>query len=186
MSGHAPDSVYAEWTADERAASDRMEGDFNATRRAILASADLMRRSDPVKQPKDTGPLYISGPTVRGHSDDMLQRAAKRMRRQLEDIAEGDHTLPAKGPRGVKARVRFLNVVLRDIEREQEFRAALAYSWLAAEDGTHCYTAYQARGGLDAVLNHGAPPASYDLAVTLDWELWRRGGLHVLAWKDES
>jgi hypothetical protein len=182
----SPDSVYATHPPEWVEAADRMEADYNARRSAILSTADLMRRSDPVKQPKNTGPLWIAGPTVRTYTDEMLSRARKRYRRELEDIAEGDHNLPATGRSGVKARVRFLGVVLLDVEREQEFRAALAESWLAAEGGTHCYTSFQGRGGLAAVADHGATPPSYDLAVLLDRENFRRGLPHALDWESES
>ncbi len=68
------------------------------------------------------------------------------------------------------------------MEREQEFRAALAHSWLAIEYGTHSLTAFEARGGLAAVLEHDAPAPSYDLAVLLDRQQFLRGLPCVLDW----
>jgi len=105
--------------------------------------------------------------------DDSLRRLAKAYRRDLEDIADGDLHPGRKAV--IAAR-------LRDIEREQDFRATLRECWLAAEDGTHSYTAFDARGGLEAVLNHGASAPSYQLAMRLDQERQARGLTHVFEW----
>jgi len=157
---YTPDCAYATWTRTMRRASDRMEADYNDNARVVLARRD-----------------ETQGHTVHGQPDDSLRRLATIFRRELEDIAEG--ALP-------RARRPLAEARLRDVERESEFRRALAESWLAAESGTHCYSAFDARGGLEAVLNHGAPPPSYSLAVTLDWELMRRGEVHVLAWGEAA
>jgi len=167
--GFAPDSVYAEWGPAEREASDRIEADGNMRRAAVLARRD-----------------EASGHTVDGYTDDMLRSAAKRYRRELEDIAEGDHHLPPKGPRGVNARVRFLEAALADIQSGQAYRAALAESWHAAEDGTHCYTGFVARGGLSAVIHNSAVPPSYELARLLDWERFKKGLPSVFVWDGGS
>jgi hypothetical protein len=84
-----------------------------------------------------------------------------------------------------KAERHVFDARLRDTEREQEFRAALAHSWRASETGTHCYSEFQARGGLAAVLNNKAQPPSYDLAILLDWEHCQHGLAHVLNWPTE-
>lgn len=154
--GFAPESVYAEWTTAQREASDRMEAEANSRQSAVLARRDA-----------------ADGHTVRGMADDSLRRMAVRLRRDLEDIEAGDQ--PAAKRAVTTAR-------LRDVEGEQAIRGALAECWLASEDGTHCYTGFMARGGLGAVLDHGAVPASYWLAETLDWRNWRQGKAHVLAW----
>jgi len=161
QAGYAPDSVYAEWTPAQRAAADRIERDYNARRSSILALAEEQ-----------------SGHTVRGLSDDQLPRAATTTRRALEDIESGARA-------GSTARARLLRARLRDIEAEQVFRRALAETWHATEFGTHSYTAFEARGGLAAVVEHGAPPPSYDLAVLLDRERFERGLSCVLDWQAE-
>lgn len=154
----APDSSYATWTPAQRAASARMEDQFNSNR-----ARDLALRDEKL------------GHTVRGMTDDMLRRLAITYARTIEDIEAGDE-------HGTPARVRMIKAQIRDIEREQAFRGALAESWLASEDGTHCYSSFQARGGLAAVLNHGAPAPTYDLAVLLDCERHLRGLSTVLDW----
>lgn len=150
---------YATFSADELASADRMEAQYNAAHRRDRAIA-----------------AENAGHSVRYATDGSLRRLAKFYARRLEDIDEGDRTVSA-------AHRRLLVAQQRDIEREQDFRAALAESWLATEDGTDCYTAFQGRGGLAAVLDGSATPASYDLAVTLDWEHWKCGLPHVLDWR---
>jgi len=154
--GCAPDSVYASWSRAERAASDRIEAERNQQDRTALARRDAA----------EGHPISLA-------PDDSLRRLAKAYRRDLEDIADGDlHP-------GRKA---VITARLRDIEREQDFRATLRECWLAAEDGTHSYTAFHARGGLEAVLDHGAPAPSYQLAMRLDQERQARGLTHVFEW----
>jgi hypothetical protein len=159
-SGFAPDSVHAEMTAEQREIADRVEADYNMQRGAELALA-----------------AERAGHTVRFATDDSLRRLGKLYRRELEDIDDG--TL-AKGRRPITA------ARLRDVEREQAFRAALAATWQAAEDGTHSYTGYASRGGLSAVLYHGARPPSYLLAVQLDRANWSAGEPHVLEWGETA
>lgn len=154
--GFSSDSAYAAWSADERSAADRAEVRFNADQRRHLAG-------------------QVSTAYVRVAADDNLRNLARTCRRQLEDIASGDLS-------GGEPRARLICAMLTDIEREQECRQALAQSWLAREDGTHCYSAYEARGGLGAVLRHGAVPPTYHLAAILDRLNWQRGLPHVLAW----
>lgn len=156
--GFAPGSVYAEWTDRQREQADRVERDFNAHRSSILALADEK-----------------SGHSVRSLADEQLPRTARRIARQIEDIEAGDRL-------GSKAQVWMLRAQLHDVEREQQFRAALAYSWLAVEHGTHSLTAFEARGGLAAVLENGASAPSYDLAVLLDRQQFLRGLPCVLDW----
>ena len=167
--GYAPDSVWAEYTDAQREISARMERESNMRRSAVLARQD-----------------ETAGHPVSGYTDGMLASAAKRCRRELEDIAEGDHHLPAKGPRGVKTRVRFVEAMLATVQREQDVRAALAESWLAAEDGTHSYTDFAGRGGPSAVLHHGATPPSYDLWSSSTGGTGKRGKAHVLGWAEPS
>lgn len=152
----APDSIYAEWSTEERAAADRAEDRHNSEVRCQMA--------------EKVGTNYVS---VTG--DDSLRSLAITYRRQLEDIGSGNLT-------GGEPRARVVRARLKDVEREQEFRAAMAGSWLAATDGTHSYTAFVARGGLAAVRDYGATPASYRLAALLDWTNWKRGQPHVLDW----
>lgn len=161
--GFSPDSPYATWGAEERDASDRMEADYNAQARARLAllAAD---RGHPIYMPVDC-------------PDSMLSNLLKRWRRNLEDVEDGSLG-------GGKRRARMLRARITDIEVEQGRRSALAESWRATEDGTQCYSAFQGRGGLAAVLDHGATPPSYDLAVTLDWERHQHGLSTVLAWDE--
>lgn len=156
--GFAPDSVYAEWTKAQREAADRVEAASNAQRRCILAQADA-----------------AAGHPVTGQPDDSLRRLAVVYRRELEDVLAGD--VP-----GGERRSQLLRAKLHDIACEQEFRAALAESWLADEDGTHSYTAFQARGGLQAVVENSAPAPSYDLALLLDREHFLRGLPTVMEW----
>lgn len=157
--GYAPGSVYSAWTSEQQAAAGRIEVEVNHRRRARLA----LGFSD-------------AGHPIRGLTDAGLRRLAKHHRRDIEDIVSGDLV-------GGSRRRRLAAVELRDVEREQEFRAVLAECWLAREDGTHSYTMFHARGGLLAVLDHGAPPPSYELAVMLDRDMWRHGQPCVLAWE---
>lgn len=110
------------------------------------------------------------GQTISGLTDDALQYAAARLRRALHDS-------PTSNPDR-----RRLQRDLGAVEREQQFRQCLTDTWLAREDGTHCYTAFAERGGLAAVLAGDAPPPSYALAVILDWERCQQGQPHVLNW----
>jgi hypothetical protein len=153
--GFSADSAYATWCAGERDASDRMEALYNHDRRCVIA--------DTAGHPITTQP------------DGLLRSLAKTYRRRLEDHEDGSHVL-------AKGHLRVVRVKLRDVEREQTYRAALAESWLAAEGGTHCYSAFQARGGLGAVLHDGAIPPTYELARLLDLAHWKQGFLHVLDW----
>lgn len=152
------DSVYAEYTADQLAVCDRMEADYNRDRCAIRAMTD-----------------ENAGHTVSRMPDDMLVSLAKSYRRHIEDIDDGSRNA-AKGER------KGTEIQLRDIAREQEYRAALAESWLATFWGTHDYTAYAGRGGLAAVAHHDAPRISYELARLLDLRNWRDGEPHVIDW----
>jgi hypothetical protein len=154
--GYSPDSVYAEWSQDERAAADRMEDLFNQGERVALAER-------------------VHTQYVRVAPDASLVNLAISYRRQIEDISSGQLT-------GGPARPRLVRAKLADVEREQQYRTALAQSWLATGGGTHCYSAYVSRGGLEAVARHGAPAPSYQLAMQLDRLNYRRGLPHVLAW----
>lgn len=155
--GFSPTSIYATWTSDQRAAADRAEADFNRAQRCGRL-AELVHTA------------YI-----RVATDDSVRRLATQYRLELEGIQSGDLA-------GGRQRARQTRIRLTDVEREQQIRAALAESWLAREDGTHCYTAYEARGGLEAVAYYGAPAPSYELAVQLDRLNWRCGLPHVLTW----
>jgi hypothetical protein len=152
----SPDSVYATWSEDERAAADRVEDKYNHELRCQLA--------------EQVGTQY-----VRLAPDESLRHLATVYGRELEDIESGELC-------GGAARARVVRAKLADIEREQECRSALAESWLASEDGTHCYTGFVSRGGLDAVLHHGATRPTYHLAAMLDRLNWERGQPHVLVW----
>ncbi|MGH2761410.1 MAG: hypothetical protein ACRDLD_02330 [Thermoleophilaceae bacterium] len=154
--GFAPDSVYATWSAGQREAAGRMEARFNSQRHTQLALAD-----------------EALGHPVTGYADDMLRRAVKRLRRDLEDIADGD--LPA-------AKGSFVRAKLNDVQIEVDRREALAERWAASEEGTHSYSAFRGRGGLLAVREDRATAPSYPLAQLLDWEAWKRGGEFVLNW----
>jgi hypothetical protein len=162
--GFAPDSVYAEYSAEEREIVDRQEDESNHRHATTLALRDEKEHF-----------------TVRGMTDDGLRRLLKTYRRELEDVEDGDLADSKTGHRA-----RILKAKIKDIQREQDWRAALAESWMATWEGTHSVTGYAARGGLDAVVNHGATPPSYDLAARLDWRNWKHGLPHVLAWKDEA
>lgn len=153
----APDSVYATWSAGQRAAADRMEAQFNSRRSTVIET-----RAQALAHPVPSWP------------DDILRRTAKRLRRSLEDIADGDES---EGKRPL------VMAQLRDVEAEQERRAALTEYWAASGDGTHCYSAFQGRGGVLAVREDRAVPPSYDLAHLLDWEAWRRGAECALDWQ---
>ena len=154
--GYGPDSVYAGWSDEERAAADRAEDDDNRQTRCQLAE-------------------LVHSQYVRVAGDDSLRDLATLYRRELEDVASGRLV-------GGDQRARVVRARLSEVERAQECRAALASAWLAAADGTHCYTAFAARGGLDAVRNHAAPPPSYHLATMLDRRNALRELPHVLAW----
>jgi len=160
--GFAPDSVYAEYSTEEREIADHMEVESNDHRAWVLAlGAEKENHS------------------VHGLPDASLRHLAKAYRRELEDLADGDLQDDSKTGR----RTKFAEVKLRDVEAEQEFRRVLAESWGAAEDGTHSYTSYMARGGLLAATHHGAIACSYDLAEKLDYEHFKLGRPHVLAWE---
>jgi hypothetical protein len=163
-SSFAPDSVYATYTPKQVAICDRMEAEFNSQQRTQRARNDE----------------HAYHPVHRG-TDDSLRRSAKRIRRQLEDIADGELNDNKSG-----SRRRMLEAQLRDIETEQEVREALAETWQAAERGTECYTAFKGRGGLEAVVNHGATPPSYELAKLMDWEHFKTGRVYVLAWEESK
>ena len=159
--GFAPDSPYASWTKKFREASDRMEAVYNHERH--LEALDRF------------GPHTKHW--LRFTPDDSLRSAAKRHRRAIEDIEAGDLTDDAKG-----RRLRLTRARLHDVECEQEFRQTLTETWQAREDGTHSITGYHGRGGLDAVINHGATPPSYPLAVLLDRLNSLRGEPTVFDW----
>jgi hypothetical protein len=163
--GFAPDSVYAEYTAEEREISDRMEVESNDHRAWVLA----------VKAERENH-------SVHGAPDASLRHLAKLYRRELEDLADGDLLDDSKTGR----RTKLAEAKLADVEAEQAFRAVLAESWGAAEDGTHSYTSYMARGGLPAAVHHGATAPSYDLAQKLDLEHFKLGRPHVLAWEESA
>lgn len=157
--GFASDSAYATWTQGERDAADRMERESNMRQGAVLALADEARGHD-----------------VRGMTDDSLRRLARVYTREIEDVRSGD--LP-----GGKRREKLNEARLSDIAAEQGIRAALRECWLADERGTHSYTAFVGRGGLLAVRDHGAPAASYDLAIRLDHLNHMHGRPTVLEWE---
>lgn len=156
--GYAPDSAYASWCEEGRAAADRVEADANMRHSRNLA----------IRAANQGHPLWEFG-------DDSLRRFAKRYARMVEDHEDGTQPL-------AEGHLRLTKIRLLDVEREQDYRAALAEAWLATDDGTHSYSSFQARGGLEAVLHHGATPPSYELATALDWENWKRGLPHVLDW----
>lgn len=155
----SPDSRYATWSVEERIAAGRAEERFNGDARCRLAEG-------------------IGRNYVRVATDDSLLSLLRTYRRQLEDVESGD---PCGDERAALARAK-----LAEIEREQQARAALAQSWLAADNGTHCYPSYAARGGLAAVAHHGAPKPSYQLAAKLDRLNWLRGLPHVLTWQERA
>lgn len=162
--GFAPDSVWAEYTAEEREISERMEAEYNDRRAGVLAVRDANEHH-----------------SVRGCTDDGLRRLLKERRRELEDIEDGDLSDSSTGYRS-----RMVKAKIADIEGEQGWRSILAECWRAAENGTHSYTAFMARGGLLAVIDHGATPPSYELAGLLDWEHFERGKVHVLDWQSRD
>jgi hypothetical protein len=142
-----------------------MEADYNSQARARLALL-AAERGHPFTATTDI-------------TDGMLRRLLKEYRRDLEDVEDGSL-------HGGEPRARLLRAQVADIEREQERRAVLAECWRASEGGTHCYSAFQGRGGLLAVVDHDARPPSYELAVLLDWEKFKRGECHVLVWQPED
>jgi hypothetical protein len=150
------DSVYADWSDEERAAADDMEERYNAGVRCEIAE-------------------LVHTQYTRVAPDESLRRLATLYRRELEDLDCGDLI-------GGPARSRLARAKLTDVEREQQLRAALAATWQASETGTHCYSAYASRGGLAAVVYHGATPPSYRLAAMLDHANWARGLPHALTW----
>jgi len=162
LAGFAPDSVYAEWSEAERAAADRIEEESNDRRAGLLALRDANEHH-----------------SVHGLPDESLRHLAKAYRRELEDIEDGDLVDDSK--KG--ARTRLVRAKIADIEAEQDYRAALAESWCASEDGTHSFTGFMARGHLTGVIHHGATPPSYDLARKLDERNFRLGLPHVLEWE---
>ncbi len=92
-----------------------------------------------------------------GHmTDGSLRRLAKRYRREIEDIDDGDSRAPE----------RQMRLKLRDIEREQEVRKALTERWNACDDGV------EGSGG----WSPERPRPSYGLAVNLDQEAFVREG----------
>lgn len=159
LTGFAPDSVYAEWSTEERAAADFIEEASNDRRACLLALRDANEHH-----------------TVHGCPDESLRQLAKACRRVLEDIEDGDLVDDSKKNR----RTALVKAKIADIEAEQAYRAVLAESWCAAEDGTHSFTSFMARGHLTGVIHHGATPPSYDLARRLDELNWRQGKPHVL------
>jgi hypothetical protein len=160
VAGFAPDSIYAEWSADEREASDRMEAVYNHERH--------------LEAHERFGPHTKHW--LRFQPDGSLRRAATRIAREIEDIQAGD--LPDTKGR----RLRLAQARLRDVNAERDFRQALAETWQASERGTHSITGYHARGGLGAVLHHGATQPSYALAVLLDYTNSLRDEPTVLDW----
>lgn len=120
---------------------------------------------------------HAGSPITVGHlTDASLRRLAKRYRRALEDIADGDQA---------PGREHAVRGWLRDVESEQQLRAVLRESWLAREDGTDSYTDFISAGGLATVERcHGLAP-SYSLAVFLDRWMFLLACEHVLAWPDE-
>ena len=163
--GYAPDSVFAEWSDEERAAADRIEEESNDRRAGVLALRDANEHH-----------------SVHGLPDDSLRHLAKLYRRELEDIEDGDLVDDSKTGK----RTKLVKAKIADIEAEQAYRAALAESWCAAEDGTHSVTAFFARGHLTGVIYHGATPPSYDLARKLDERNWLEGKPHVLNWGEAT
>lgn len=158
LTGYAPDSIYAGWSAVERDVADRMEEADNAETDRLLAER--------------VGTDYIG---VAG--DASLADLTVTYRRQLADLDRAAAAASSPGRR------RRIEDQIRRIECEQAARAALAATWLAREDGTHCYPMFHARGGLPAVAHHGARPPSYRLAAFLDRLNWQRGLPHILTWE---
>lgn len=167
--GYAPDSVYASWTEAEREMSDRMEDQSNNHR---ARDAELARQE--------------SHNHLFGFSDDALRRLRKHYLRDIEDIEDGESVLFSPTSKTANGTLRLLRAKLHDVEVLQETRKALATSWLATDNGTRCYSSFIARGGLKAVRDNGARPAHYSLAQILDWERWKQGTAHVLAWKEDA
>ena len=173
--GFAPDSIYAEWSAEEREASDRMEAVYNHERDLEVHGplAVSLTEAPP--------PSHFAKNPLRFTPDDSLRRLAKGYVREIEDIEIGDLPDDAKGRRFRAATTR-----LDDIECEQEFRQVLAETWQASENGTHSITCFHARGGLEAVVHHGATPPSYPLAVLLDYTNFLRDEPTVFDWPESG
>lgn len=155
--GFAPDSPYARLNTIERTTLEAAECEHNMRAAAVAILAGQTR-----------------GGTVRRMSDRMLTILHRRASHKIESaLKEGD-----------ARRARLLRARQRDLACEMAMRHALAEAWLAVEDGTCSYVAFQARGGLAAVAEHGATPPSYQLAILLDFEAHRRGLSCTLAWGD--
>ena len=159
--GYAPDSVHAELSDEERAISERLEDEHNHRHATIL---ELRSQNE--------------GFSIKGLRDDALRRLAKQHRRQIEDIDDGDLDDSKTGYRR-----RMVAAKLADIEAEQEYRAALAESWLAADHGTHSFTGFASRGALTAVAEFDAIPPSYWLAALLDRRNFELGEPSVFEWE---
>lgn len=172
LKGYAADSVYASYTKREREASDRMETVYNHERGLEVHTITGTGR--------EKGSHFGRNP-LRFMSNDSLRSLAKAYAREVEDIEDGDLRDDAKG-----SRLRLAQARLRDVERESEFRIALAETWQASEKGTHSISAFEARGGLKAVVEDGATPPSYALAVLLDYSNFRHGEPTVLEWPEEK
>lgn len=131
-------------TPDARAAADRYEAKANAQERH---ARERVASIDPES--------FCSS------SDELLQRLVERDDRMISRHDDGTHPLP-------KSDLSLTRTRLHSVRREQTRRATLARTWFATEDGTNCYIAFEARGGIEAVKHHGAPPPSYALAEQLD------------------
>lgn len=166
--GYSPSSYYAECSEEEREICERIEAVHNHERHL-----ETLERFGPHTEH-----------WLRFKDDDSVRREAKRLTRQIEDIEDGDLPNPSGrgGRKNIHNRLSFLQARLRAVEAEQQFRQTLRDTWQASERGTHSMTGYHARGGLAAVLEHGAPPPSYPLAVLLDHANWLRGEPSVLQW----
>lgn len=171
LKGYAADSVYASYTRREREASDRMEAVYNHERSLeVYAITGSGRREG---SPFSQNPLrFMDG--------DSLRRLAKTYAREVEDIEAGDLN-DAKG-----RRLKLTKARLHDVEHEREFRSVLAETWQASDEGTHSISAFEARGGLKAVVEDGATPPSCALAVLLDYRNFRHGEPTVLEWPEEK
>lgn len=127
----------------------------------------------------------ISAPlgSIRFFSDNSLESLARTYRRGLEDVRDGLTTRAAPD-----LTVKQAETSLREIEREQDCREALRYSYKADDRGTNDRLEFEEAGGLAMLAEAervGQEPLirpNYKLALFLDYTRWLEGRLTALDW----
>jgi hypothetical protein len=120
-------------------------------------------------------------------SDDTLERAARRMRRALEDVRDGFASRAEPDLSNAQVEKN-----LREVERVQGVREALGFTYSATERGTDSYDEFCQAGGLEMLAEAqrtGQEPLirpSYRLAMFMDYGRACLGRRAALVWPETT